>query len=181
MSVFLYSDRPSFWMAVIHILLGILLLLFPSASVTVFCTGAGIALILCGAFYLFRYWRAKRNQVSPNAELLLGLGLVLAILGLLFLSVPKLIFSILPFMLGVLLIFIGACKLPMVKDAFQVSLPQRYWFLFSALAPLILGIILVCNPFGVITSLIAFFGACLLLNGVLDLLGYFFSRSKWPK
>lgn len=179
MLIFTHSTRPSFWMAAINVVLGILLALFPSVSVTIFCTGAGIALILYGLFYFFRYWQAKRKQVSPNAELLLGL--ILVILGLLFLSVPTLIFSILPFMLGALLLVIGLCKLPMVKDAFQAAFSQRYLFLFSALIPLVLGLILLFNPFGVITSLIAFFGVCLIINGVLDILGYFYSRGKLQK
>lgn len=179
MLVFIRSTITSFWTAAVTVILGILLVVFPSASVTIFCTGAGIALIVYGLTYLFRYWQGKRQNVSLNTELFFGL--VLIILGLLFLAVPKIIFSILPFMLGALLLLTGLCKIPLVRDALKIPLPHAWLFFLSALIPVILGLILLFNPFGAVTSLIVFFGICLIVNGALDIFGYFFSRNKLQK
>ena len=179
MLVFIRSTITSFWTSLVTVILGIVLVIFPSASITIFCTGAGIALILYGLTYLFRYWQGKRQNVSLNTELFFGL--IFAVLGLLFLSVPTIIFSILPFVVGALLLLAGLCKIPLVKDAFQIPLPHPWLFLLSSLIPIVLGLILLFNPFGVITSLIVFFGICLIVNGALDIFGYFFSRNKLQK
>lgn len=179
MFTFIRSTITSFWIAAASVVLGILLAVFPSLSITIFCTAAGIALILYGFTYLFRYWKGKRQNVTLNIELFFGI--VLAVLGLLFLSVPGLILSILPYTLGALLLLAGLCKLPLAKDALQASVPHSWLFFVSALLPTALGLVLLFNPFGVITGIISFFGICLTINGLLDMFGYFFSRSASKK
>ena len=85
-------------MSILYIVAGGALLLFPGISVNVFCWAIGALLMVYGLVYLFRGWRLKKAQVSADGELVLGL--LTLIIGLLFLSVPKLLLSILPFYWG---------------------------------------------------------------------------------
>ena len=54
MFISIRSKLSSFWMAAASVVVGLLLLLFPSISFSIFSTGLGIALILYGLTYLFR-------------------------------------------------------------------------------------------------------------------------------
>ncbi len=179
MFISIRSKLSSFWMAAASVVVGLLLLLFPSISFSIFSTGLGIALILYGLTYLFRFWQEKRQGISANGELFLGL--IVIIFGLLFLSVPKIIASILPFILGALLLLSGLFKIPDAWEAFRSGVSCRWLFLFATLVPLVLGIILLFNPFGVITAVISFFGICLMANGLLDLFSFFLSRKELKK
>lgn len=163
------SKNSSLWMSILYIVAGGALLLFPGISVNVFCWAVGALLMVYGLVYLFRGWRLKKAQVSADGELVLGL--LTLIIGLLFLSVPKLLLSILPFLLGLILFLTGLGKIPMMRQAFALHSRRKWLFLIDVLVPLMLGVILLFNPFGLVTAMISFFGICLILVGILDLSG----------
>ena len=74
---------------------------------------------------------------------------------------------------GVLLILFltGLGKIPMMRQAFALHSRRKWLFLIDMLVPLVLGVILLFNPFGLVTAMISFFGICLILVGILDLSG----------
>ena len=166
---FFWTKSTSVWMALVYILLGGILLFYPSMSASLFCWGIGGMLLVYGVIHLFRYWQAKKQADAADGEMVIAL--LLAILGLLCISVPRFFLSILPFMLGLLLLLLGIFRVPLMLDVFQRKTPQRWFFLGGTLIPLILGIVLLFNPFKLVTGLISFFGVCLIISGVLDLSG----------
>ena len=78
---------------------------------------------------------------------------------------PEFVLSFLPLTLGVLLLIDGIGKLPAALEARKL-LPTAFLPLaISAVIPLLLGLILIMNPFDVTKFVIMFFGICLVIDG----------------
>ena len=171
-----WTKTSSSWLALLYIVLGAVLLFFPSLSFRIFSWGLGGVLIISGLVLIFQSFRMKKAGVETGGELVIGL--IAVGMGLLFLSVPKMLVSILPFLLGALLILLGICNFPAAREAFRTRHPGRWFLTVNALVPLLLGLVLVINPFGLITSIISFFGICLIISGVLELSGVMYMKRR---
>lgn len=70
----------------------------------------------------------------------------------------------------------GIGKMPLAVDALSVYSPYRFWVLISAVLPLILGIVLLVNPFRAAKAAIMFFGISILADGLFELITYIQQR-----
>lgn len=150
-----------------YILLGIILMVWPSMSADLFCLVVGIGALVFAIFYLVRYWQNCREGFTFQMELVLAI--VLAALGIFCLVTPRTLLSILPFFLGVVLLIDGVGKIPRALELKSLGF-SRWWIeLLFALLTAALGLVLVLNPFSLIRISIIFFGASLAISGVTDL------------
>ena len=78
-----------------YILLGIVLMIWPSMSTDIFCLVVGVGALVFGIFYLVRYWQNCREGFTFRLELVLAV--ILAALGIFCLVTPRTLLSILPF------------------------------------------------------------------------------------
>ena len=145
---------------------------------------AGSFIILSGMCCHFSRNNLKRGAIAFGLGLLMTLATwialpsqvirfgVLHLLGasmmLFALLRPHVILSFLPFVLGALLLLDGVGKLPVMLDAIQTHAPGMAYGVASTLVPLILGIVLLINPFQAAQMVIQFFGLGLILDGVAD-------------
>lgn len=83
-------------------------------------------------------------------------------------------------MLGALLLVDGVGKIPLVIAAVQAKSTVLIPLLLSSLIPVILGILLVVNPFHAAQLVIMIFGAALLADGISDLITALMSRKAPP-
>lgn len=171
---FFWIRSASIWLAILYILLGLLLLLFPAASGTVFvwllAFGAGVYALV----HLWRYIQFRRTGVSMPGDLFLTvLPLAFTVFALLW---PQAILSILPLVLGSLLLVDGVGKIPLAYSAAKVRSKNLVPLLFSSLLPLLLGILIVVNPFQTARIAIMIFGASLIADGIADLVAYIYAR-----
>lgn len=134
---YFWSRNATLGMAALYLVLGIVLLLFPGMSGTVFCWGlaAGAGLYAAGNFWR---WHQGKKQGYSLPGLLLA-GLLAAVLCLVCIFRPQFILSFLP---------------------------------------LVLGIVLIANPFGVAKTVIRFFGIGLIVDGVCDLITVLSARGR---
>ena len=148
-------------------ILGLILLLFPGMSGSVFCWALAAGALLLGATHLVSYYNARRQGFSGAGDGFVGLFFVL--IGVFCLISPATVLSLLPLALGIVLLLNALGKLPAVFEAFRMGSGSFRPLLISALIPLVLGIILVANPFGAAKGVIRFFGLSLMLDGICDL------------
>ncbi|MGI5894749.1 MAG: HdeD family acid-resistance protein [Candidatus Merdivicinus sp.] len=152
---------------ILYIVLGIILIIWPTMSSSIFCWIVGIGALLYGLFHLFSFWQASREGFSFRIELILGI--IFAALGIFCLISPRTILSILPFFLGVILLIDGASKIPRAMEMKELGF-SRWWIeLLFAVVTAILGLILVLNPFSLVRFSVIFFGVSLLVSGITDL------------
>lgn len=164
-------------MTLLSLILGIFLIRYPGISGSLFCFALAAIALTYAAIRLLRCQRSKKQGIYAPFDQYIGVFLL--VIGLIILFFPRLILSFLPFTLGTLLFFSGFSKLPFAIDAFQMRTPARIPFLLSTLTPIVLGIIILMNPFGVTRLVIRFFGLSLIVNAVLEITAAFFNRNDW--
>ncbi|MGN0477957.1 MAG: HdeD family acid-resistance protein, partial [Hominenteromicrobium sp.] len=163
-----WSRSASIGMSLLYMVLGLVLILFPGVTGTVFCWVLAIASLAYAVSRFWFFYRARKEGYTAAGTL--TIGLLLAAFGIFCFARPDVILSFLPLTLGILLLIDGIGKLPLAIDGLSLHSPYRFPLLFSALIPLALGIVLIADPFGAAKTVIVFFGISLLVDGLMDLI-----------
>lgn len=164
---FFWVRTASVWLAALYMVFGILLLLFPGESGTVFIWMLAAGSALYGLGHLFRYAKGRKAGQSLPGDLFSGvLTLAFALFAMLWSHV---ILSFLPLVLGALLLLDGLGKLPLAIDALRYQQQARVPLAVSSFLPLALGLLILVRPFQTAQLVIRVFGIALLLDGVSDL------------
>lgn len=175
---FFWSRTASVWIALLYIILGLPLLLFPSASGSVFVWALAAGAAVYAASHLWRYIQGRKIEQASGGDLFLAvLPLAFAIFSI---SWPQAILSFLPLVLGALLLVDGVGKAPLAIAAIQSKPPILIPLVLSSLIPIALGVLLVVNPFHAAQLAIMIFGAALVADGVSDLVTALISRKTAP-
>lgn len=170
----IFFRTTSLWAPVLYMALGLVLTFWPGMSGTVFCWGIAAALILYAAHSFWYFIKARNLGFTAGGTLVIGI-LCLAF-GIFCFSRPYVVLSFLPIALGIMLLVDGIGKMPLAVDALSVHSPYCFWVLVSAVLPLILGIVLLVNPFRAAKAAIMFFGISILADGLFELITYIQQR-----
>ena len=159
---FFWTRAASVWIAVLYMVLGLLLLLFPDASGRFFIRALAAGAVLYGVVHLCRYGQSRRTAEDSPGDLFLGaLPLAFAAFALLR---PLTILSFLPLTLGLLLLVDGLGKAPLAVRAMKRRGDDRVPQLIACLLPIVLGGLLQG-----VRAVIMVFGLALLADGASDL------------
>lgn len=158
----------------IYIIMGIVLLVFPETSAKTFCYVLGIAAMVIGVFtiliYLFR--EVQKNYHSNDFVL----GAMEVLLGAVVLYKADLIVSLIPYILGIFVVFSGILKLQTTIDVRRMGIGTELVFLILSLINIVWGIVLIVDPFrmfmedqaAAVKMLFIFIGVGLLFSGISD-------------
>ena len=152
--------------AVLALLLGLLLVLAPNRSIRLLCTVLGAALLVTGLIYLFT-WLAKRRDGFPAWFLIPGL--ILAALGLWLLTSPGSVIVLIQFSVAAVLIFHGVIDLQGAVSLARLGIPNWWVDLVLAVLTVVLGGVVLLNPFGTMEAMTMLIGASLVYDGASDL------------
>lgn len=153
--------------AVLGILLGLFLLLFPGAKMIQIVYAIGIALIVAGIISIVRYFMTESyrrlNCYTFSA------GALMVVLGVCALLRAEIVSSYLIICLGILLLASGVIKLQNALDL--EALKDKAWavVLMIAVAVMICGAVVLLNPFSNKSDLNYFAYIVLVVDGVLSL------------
>ncbi len=151
---------------ILYILLGIVALIIPETMERTLGYLIGIVLIIAGAVSMISYLlRDARENYYRNDFLY---GLVGIALGIIVLYKVELIISLVPIILGILVIISGCAKLQDVIDMKRLESGNWIVMLVLAVINLGLGILLICNPFKAASVLFRVIGAGLIFSGITD-------------
>ena len=153
--------------AIVSILIGLVLVLFPVKTTFLICNVAGVLLILCGIVNIFRYVTAKGEPFLFRYDLVIGVILCLA--GLFVITQSALIISFIPTIIGIVLLINGIVNLKKAIHLKNAGLKR--WWIDLAFAGLIalLGLLIWLRPFDAVATTNIFIGICLILNGISNL------------
>ena len=101
--------------AVLCILLGIVLLVYPDTSLTIVCRTVGVIVLITGLGFVGSYLRVGKTKWFGKVELVFGS--IFAILGGFIVLYPLGIISIVPLVFGILLVYHGIANM---KQAFEL-------------------------------------------------------------
>ena len=165
---FLKSIRFNYILSsIITILLGIALVIFPRTSASVICMCLGVVLLICGVLNIISYFTQKDKIHFFEYDFLFGM--VFSIVGLWLVLNPEAIIMILPVIFAIVIILHGLIELQNSLNLRRFDY-NRWWVIFIlALITVVLGVIMLANPFIAASTLVIFIGFSLIYNGVVDI------------
>lgn len=161
--------------SIVLLILGILLVIVPGNIVTAIIRIFGFIILAIGIISIVSCSKAK----SQNVDMVYGILIV--ILGIVFISNPHVIASIIPFLLGLWIIVKSVIRLQLVLLLKRNNTNDYIKPLVVNIITLILGLILVFNPFKGVEAIIRIVGGFMIVYSLLDILDYWFTRPKKVK
>jgi len=115
-------------------------------------------------------YRKKKDSNITLYKYSLGLvvGLILIGCGIFVFAKPQTIISVLPTVLGVVLLLDGLIKLQNAADMMKIHDKSWRYALIMCIVSAILGGLMLANPFKASEMLLKFIGSALIFNGVMD-------------
>ena len=164
---FYRADNHGVLLSILMIVLGLVLAIWPGHVMTSAMTILGIALLAGGALLIFS-WYSGRNRDS--SVITLAEGIVLAVAGLVVLIAPKFLISIVPFCVGAVITLNGIFNLAQALDQRKANYNRWTASLVMAILTIVLGLLIVFNPFSTMEMLVVAIGIIIIYNGVSNLL-----------
>lgn len=166
-TIFIFKDHSKSVIYIVFALVaGLCLLLFPQMTTSVVFWGLAAALMIMGAINLIGYFRASVIAAVTGDSM--ASGLLMIVLGLVVGFAQETIASLLPVIFGIVLFIGGILK---TQGAFDLKrMGDMRWFitLIGALVSLSFGVIVLCNPFGTLMTLMRVMGAFLVVESIQD-------------
>ena len=139
--------------------LGLLLVIFPTASQEIICKGIGV-------LRLINYFRIAGSEILGSYGLVQGVTLLA--FGMFFVIKPGFIAVFLGTALAIIIIVDGILKLQYAVDFYHLE-SDKWWIeLIGAVVMVVIGIIALLNPFSTSSALIVFIGIALMIEGLWD-------------
>lgn len=153
-------------MGVLYILLGVVALVIPETMERLLGFLIGVVLIIAGAVSMISYLLRDAHQNYYHNDFLHGLLGIL--LGIVVLYKAEIIISLVPFLLGTLVLVSGLSKLQDVIDLKRLEYGNWIFMLVLAIINIVLGLILIFNPMAVAELLFRLLGVGLIFSGITD-------------
>lgn len=153
-------------MGVLYILLGIVALVIPETMERLLGFLIGVVLIIAGAVSMISYLLRDAHQNYYHNDFLHGLLGIL--LGIVVLYKVEIIISLVPFLLGTLVLVSGLSKLQDVIDLKRLEYGNWIFMLVLAIINIVLGLILIFNPMAAAELLFRLLGVGLIFSGITD-------------
>ena len=143
-------------MSVLYLGLGIFLLMRPSTALNVVCYALGGVVLVCAAVQLVRYFAVERGIFQSQLTLIsgiicLGLGAFLILRSL-------------------FVIFDSLGRIQNALDLRRCEYPSWKGFLLLPVLSVVLGVVMILNPFGTMETLVMAIGIILIIEGAINLL-----------
>lgn len=152
--------------SVLYIVMGIVLMIFPTTALNLCCTVIGAVTLIYGAVRVAGYFR-DGGTYSNRFDLFFGV--VLAAVGVFLLVCPQFIVSLIPIALGIYILVDSFTALKKALDMKALGF-EKWWVSFLvALVLTVFGVVMIVNPFGTLASLVVFIGAGFVFDGVYTL------------
>lgn len=155
--------------AVLCILVGIVLVLFPSAALNALAYFLGGFAIASGVIRMVRYFQQDHTYpVIFQSDLIVGIFSIG--LGLFMVTNPQTVMSAIPLLFGILLVGFGISNVLRSMDAKKAGI--GHWALLLALAviSIVLGAVIMADPFATLEVAVIIIGAALIYEGVSDVI-----------
>ncbi len=131
----------------------------------------GSILIAIGTITIMKYINNLKSSIRNELDIIYGVGM--AILGIIVISNPKGLASIIPFVLGIIMIITSATKLQISLDIMKKNEGKMTTSTILLLITCICGVVLIFNPFSGAKILAKIIGIIILIYAILDIVSTF--------
>ena len=153
--------------ALLCIALGVVLVVWPDMSVQIACMAIGAVLILNGISRLINFIFKRDGSLFSQMNLIMGI--IITVIGVWIILQPAKVIAMIPILVGIIIIIHGVNNLQQAVSLCQ-SRYDKWWIaLILGLLTVAFGILLICNPFEAVETLVMFIGLFLIYDGVSDI------------
>ncbi|MBD8941714.1 MAG: hypothetical protein EGR71_04135 [Clostridiales bacterium] len=161
--------------ALLYVALGLLLMIFPESIAKTLCYTIATLLIVVGLIRIIGYFLKKEQDGYSRTGIVSGL--IFVILGIFITVSSRAIISVIPFIMGICILISGFSKLQYVFQLNKYMNEKNKGMFLVAIVTIIVGVVLVFNPFRAAKWMIRLVGICIAFTGASDLItGIYFYR-----
>ena len=157
----------------LYVVLGIVLCVWPNTSLKMICYGLGFVMVVLGITYGIIYF--TKENLAGFLQMDLVIGIICLAFGVFILLNPTFLATVLPFAMGIILLLGAVVKMRRLK------FEKWSGVLICALVIIVLGIVLLCNPFKKESYMVLYIGLCLILDGITNLVSLIFIQMRVKK
>ena len=139
-------------MSLLYVGLGIFLVMKPGTALNIVCYALGGVVLACAAVQLVRYFAVERGVFQ--SQLTLISGLVCLGLGAFLIIRSDIVVRILPIVFGLFVIFDSLGRIQNALELRKCQYPSWKGFLLLAVLSIVLGIVMILDPFGTMETLL---------------------------
>lgn len=161
---------------ILYILLGVVALVIPETMEKTLGYMLGIVLIIAGGISMIGYLLRDARENYYRDDFVFGLAAI--VLGIIVLLKVEVIISLIPLLLGILVVISGCAKLQDVIDMKRMNSGNWILMLILALINLILGLVLIFNPFKAAALMFRMIGIGLIFSGITDCITIIYFANK---
>ena len=168
--------RMELLMAVISLILGVIMVIFPQKTMSVICYVIAGAILLYGVIDIISYFTSKSYE--GNFSLTLLRGVVASVIGIIIFIRPSYLSTFIPIVLGILLIIDGITSIQ--KSVFLKNNNVYFWHIsmIESILTLALGIFVLINPLSAQTAIIICLGISFIWYGITSVWNYLYVQKK---
>lgn len=152
--------------ALVCVVLGLVLVIWPRTSTRIVCMVLGAALLIYGIVQIVIYLVNRERTLILQG--LLVLGIIFAVIGAWILVKPEMIMMAVPVIVGILIIIHGLHNISQAINLKKQEYEKWWLALIFGLLTVILGGVLVYNPFTVVDTVVRMIGIFLIYDGTSD-------------
>lgn len=171
-------SKYSLVFSILLLILSLFLIFMPIKTVDVLVIFLGSILLLAGVFNIIVYFKNSKEIKPYSSEL--AIGLILSLVGLLFIIRPLLISFIFEYIIAVCIILEGIFNMQTAFNLKSSGEEKTNWILTLILAiiTIILGVVLFFNPFTSWIAFISLTGIFLLVSQIFNIIESIFILTK---
>lgn len=166
--MFRHLKASMFVMQLVYLALGLALVFAPDMSARVLCYACGAALLAVGLLAVWRFAAARQERLL-FAWFSLVYGVLFTVMGIFLLVQPDTVLTVLPAVFGVFVLLDSLGRIQNALELRRAGLVRWWGMLFFALLSVVLGVLILINPFAALTTTVRVIGAVLLIESVLGL------------
>lgn len=148
------------------IVLGLVLLFAPGLATSVVFNVIAIGCIIIGAVHVVRYFRLEERLAIMSNDMAQGLAWIVC--GILIMIFKNLLASLLPVLFGMAILVGGVIQIQSTLGFRRMKTSYWYWELICAAISVVLGILILANPFSTLMILMRVIGITLVVEGAMD-------------
>ena len=150
--------------AVLSVVLGVLLVIWPATVITVLARVIAIILMVSGIVSLIP---RLMDEVKSYTSIIVSL--LITLIGLWMFLSPQAVASIIPIAIGVLLVVHGVQDLSLALEGKKTKAHNWWSIPLMAILNLDLGVLCICNAFGLVKLGMILIGIMLIYDGLSDM------------
>lgn len=168
--------RMELLMAVISLLLGIVMVIYPEKTISVICYIIAGAILIYGIIDIVSYFTAKSYEGAFSLSLIKGI--IASVIGIVIFIKPQYLITFIPIVMGILLIIDGITSIQ--KSVFLKNNNIYFWHvsMIESIITFALGVFVLVKPFDVERAIIICLGIAFIWYGISSVWNYLYVQKK---